>query len=130
MKRLAYSALPLGFQHRWIAVVLTILAMLSFGSLTQAEETGRVSVVEVTGKKVGETLEVRVKGDGGLTYTSYELPNPARIVVDLANAYLQPTAVVNFPGDGNIKLQTKEITDAQPQILRLEFILEKYLTTL
>ncbi len=127
MKRLAYSALPLGFQHRWIAVVLTILAMLSFGSLTQAEETGRVSVVEVTGKKVGETLEVRVKGDGGLTYTSYELPNPTRIVVDLANAYLQPTAVVNLPGDGNIKLQTKEITDAQPQILRLEFILEKYM---
>ncbi|MDO5674594.1 MAG: secretin and TonB N-terminal domain-containing protein [bacterium] len=125
MKSRAFSAVLQMFQHQWIAAALTVFALFSFGSQVQAEEAGNATITEIIGKKVGDTLKVSIKGDASLTFTSYELPNPTRVVVDVANARLQPGAIVNLPGDDQVKLQTKEIADAQPQILRLEFLLEK-----
>ncbi len=125
MKRFAFSALPQGFQHWWIAIALAVFAVFSLGSQARAEEGGGATVTEIVGKKIGDTLEVAIKGDTSMTYTAYELPNPTRIVVDVANARMKPGATVSLPDGGQVKLQTKEITDAQPQILRLEFLLEK-----
>lgn len=67
-------------------------------------------------------MEVRIKGDAGLAYTSYELFNPARVVVDIANARLQEGISAKLPKDSQVRLQTKEIGGIDPRVLRLEFL--------
>lgn len=116
-----------GSLRRVLAMLLVLPAVLFLGAPMQAEEKSGATVSEVAGQKIGGVLEVRIIGDSSLTYTSYELFSPTRVVVDVANASLQPGLMPNLPSDAQIKLQTKEITDAQPQILRFEFLLEKSL---
>lgn len=113
--------------RRVLATMMALLAVFFFGATVQAEEKSVATVLEIAGQKIGDALEIRISGDSSLAYTSYELFNPTRVVVDVANASLQPGLNPNLPSDVQIKLQTKEIADAQPQILRLEFILEKSL---
>ncbi len=108
-------------------LLLTVLTVLLFDATAlQAEEKDTATVVEVSGQKTGNMLAARIKGDSSLTYTSYELFNPTRVVVDVANAQLQPGVSLNLPDD-EVRLQSKEIVDAEPQILRFEFLLEKSL---
>ncbi len=108
-----------------LVTMLAILAVLFPGGVVQAEEKANSTVTEVSGQKVGDAYEVRIKGDSSLAYTSYELFNPTRVVLDVANARLRQGLTPALPKDAAIKLQTKEIIDAQPQILRFEFLVEK-----
>ncbi len=126
MKGLANCATIIGNRLGRLLTALAIVAVLFSGAgLVQAEEKGNSTVTEVSGQKVGDAYEVRIKGDSNLAYTSYELFNPARVVLDVANARLQQGLTPALPKDAAIKLQTKEIADAQPQILRFEFLVGK-----
>ncbi len=127
MNRQANCASTREWQCWCLSVMATLLIVLCSGANLQAEQKDGAIISEVSGLANGDAFEVRIKGNSDLAYTSYELFNPIRVVVDLANAHLQPGVTPNLPANTQIKVQTTEITDAQPQILRIEFLLEKSL---
>lgn len=127
MKRLGDSALFCECCRRWLVTASAAFVCLAFVTVVQAQEGEKSAVTEIAVKKLAASLEVRIKGNESLTYQAYELPKPARVVIDVANASLKSGITADIPKDTPIQLQTKEITDASPQILRFEFILKNSL---
>jgi len=80
------------------------------------------AVESVDVSKNGEAVEIKIQGTNLVASTVYELPNPTRIVVDLADTIFTNnfTSKINING---FSLQTKELKDSKPAILRLEFSL-------
>lgn len=125
MKGLTNCATALGWRLGQVLAVVAVLTVLIPGAGLRAEEKGGATVSEVTGQKMGDAYEVRIKGDASLSYTSYELFNPTRVIVDVANARLQQGLTPALPKDATMTLQAREIADAQPPVLRFEFLVEQ-----
>jgi len=84
--------------------------------------TTEIRAVEAT--ETGSGLEIRVKGSKPLISTVYELPNPSRIIVDVAEAKLAEGFTPRLPENKKVTLTTSEVADAKPPITRLEFTLD------
>lgn len=128
MKRVSYSdgltRVPLCSLSTLIMGVGLVFFATVIASVNSvhAEEQERTSVTEVTARKVGDSaLEVRIHGGANSAFTSYDLPDPSRVVVDVANAELSQGLLPKFPSDSNVSLKTKKIEGTNPQILRFEF---------
>lgn len=124
MKRFVDRTIPRRNHCKKATLSLAALAVLGIGGLAQAAGQGASTVSEIAYQEKGDRLEVRIKGDANMPYTSYELFNPDRLVVDLANAQLKSGVNATLPKDAKVRLQTKEISDAQPNILRFEFLMQ------
>jgi len=85
-----------------------------------ADDAPQVKSVDVA--RAGEAVEVKIAGGNVAASTVYALPNPDRIVVDLADAVLANNFVSKIDVNG-ISLQTKVLSDSKPAVLRLEFSL-------
>ena len=84
--------------------------------------TTEILAVEAT--ETGGGLEIRVKGSKPLISTVYELPNPSRIIVDVAEAKLAEGFTPRLPENKQVTLTTSQVADAKPPITRLEFTLD------
>ncbi len=107
-------------------LLLLAVCMAATGSSRAAEDsaaTGKNVISAVTGQVQDSTLTIRIKGSATPTYTVYELFKPARIVVDVAQAELDPSARVRIDETSGIRLLTKAITDATPALTRFTFVL-------
>jgi hypothetical protein len=47
-----------------------------------------IEIISVKSKEVGDKIEIDINGSHSFISTVYELPNPERIIVDIANAIL------------------------------------------
>ena len=103
-----------------LLIVATIFIQFTPGRVICEEADNYI--VSITSKSVADHCEVRIKGTKPLVSTVYELPEPARIIVDIADVKLGKEDVdkVNNP---LIKLKTSEIAGSKPSITRLEFTL-------
>ena len=90
---------------------------------TAAREAAPAEIVAVDAVEAGSGLEIRVKGSKPLISTVYELPNPPRIIVDVAEAKLAQAFASRLPDNKQVTLATSEVADAKPPITRLEFTL-------
>ncbi len=88
-----------------------------------AKEAAPAEIVAVEAIEAGAGLEIRVKGSKPLISTVYELPNPPRIIVDVAEAKLAQAFTTRLPDNKQVTLATSEVADAKPPITRLEFTL-------
>jgi len=100
--------------------VTTFLLVLLYPIFAFADNP--VEILSALSQESSDKIEVSVKCSAKCISTVYEMPNPDRIVIDVANA--------KFSSDFSKKvestivtLQTKEITDAQPNIARIELLL-------
>jgi len=114
----------ISIMNHYIFVLLFVLGGYAFVVPTKhlmAEGTAQV-VETVDVSKNGETVEIKILGTNIVASTVYGLPSPERIVVDLADTNLANnfTSKINVNG---FSLQTKELKDSKPAILRLEFSL-------
>lgn len=114
-----------GVHARGIRTSLSILFLiLSFSSPAMANDA--VAEIEsMTWSAVGTQVEVRIKGSRPLISTTYELPNPPRIIIDIAEARAAETLVAGFPAHEAISLSVTEVVDAQPPITRLALTLSQ-----
>jgi type IV pilus assembly protein PilQ len=80
-------------------------------------------IVSITSRDNGTQTEIHIKGSHPLITTVYELPNPSRIIVDVAEAKLSAGLATKLETNGLVSLKTSEIADAKPSISRLEFLL-------
>jgi type IV pilus assembly protein PilQ len=87
-------------------------------------EGEKLNIEKILFHEHDSAVDIVVKGAGKSISTIYELPNPERVVVDIANAELAN----NFSNEiksNFIQLQTKEIKDSNPPILRLELLVNQ-----
>jgi type IV pilus assembly protein PilQ len=103
------------------AVLFIGTFFLSFHESIASEQI--IEITSVKSKEVGDKIEIDINGSHSFVSTVYELPNPERIIVDIANAILSKEYVNKIDSDF-IQLQTKELKEAKPSILRLEFSLK------
>ncbi len=68
---------------------------------------------------------IRIRGTAKPTYTVYELFNPARIIVDVAEASFAEGGSFTLPKKSGIRLQTRTVNKSQPPICRFEFTLAR-----
>ncbi|NLE02338.1 MAG: hypothetical protein GX640_20940 [Fibrobacter sp.] len=85
---------------------------------------GVVEVNSVEVKDAGKSYEVLVRNSGVPVSTIYELPNPQRIVVDIAHGKLAEGFADKTANDF-INFRHSTVQDSTPQILRLEFLLKE-----
>jgi len=108
---------------KYTILVLSVLIgylLLAPASHILSADAAQVKSVDVA--RVGETVEIKINGENVVASTVYELPNPDRIVVDIADAVLASNFVNKSNVDG-ISLQTKHLSDSKPAVLRFEFSL-------
>jgi type IV pilus assembly protein PilQ len=106
-------------------VLIFGLIILSFHIAKASEKN--VEIISVISQNFDEKIEVNIKGSGSIISTIYELPNPERVVVDIANAEFSKE-FSNQIKSNVIDLQTKELKEANPSILRFEFTLKEKLS--
>jgi len=115
----------------FFAMLALAFLVVGFSSSLQAEESGN-QIVAVTSRMVGSQVDIRIQGSQPLITTVYELPKPARIIVDVADARLGPGVGNKVEINNHVHLTTSAIADAKPPITRLEFTLTEsfpYTTT-
>ncbi len=111
-----------------LLLLAALVATEEPATATEASATTEKNVISaVTGEVQGSTLTIRIKGSATPTYTVYELFKPARIVVDVAQAELAPSAPIRIDETAGITLNTKAITDATPALTRFTFVLPRSL---
>lgn len=79
----------------------------------------------ITSESSGSNYTIHIKGSDDPAYTAYELFNPQRIVIDVADAALQNDQ--DFALESNIPftLETSTVNDADPALTRFEFAFDK-----
>jgi len=87
-------------------------------------ENEKLNIEKITFRENDKAIDIVVKGAGKSISTIYELPNPERIVVDIANAELSSKFSDEIKSN-SVQLQTKEIKDSNPPILRLELLVKQ-----
>lgn len=97
-----------------------------------ADETPKAAspaylIQEIKSNQQGEALSIEIVGNNPPVYTMYELFNPARVILDIANAKLDkkinPNTII---ADNNIaKLAAKPLTDQDPTLTRFEITLKE-----
>jgi type IV pilus assembly protein PilQ len=92
-----------------------------------AGETTGYQVSNLTFGKTDQSFTIKVKGDGVPTFTTYQLFDPLRLVVDIANASFVdglklPMAVNQDPV---VNITGKVLVDKKPFIAKLEIMLSE-----
>jgi type IV pilus assembly protein PilQ len=98
-----------------------IIVMPLFPGLGACQDVAN-RIVAVTSKTTGDHCEIRISGEKPLVSTIYELPEPSRIVVDIAGAALKE-GEINKIENPAVKLRVSEVAGSTPPIVRLEFSL-------
>ncbi|WP_456386977.1 AMIN domain-containing protein [Desulfolithobacter sp.] len=110
--------------HRLTVFLLALLLISGLAewnvALAGTAKAYQISAIKASRSDTG--LDLRIQGTQQPAYTVYELFNPPRIVVDIAEAEL-PKDRILLPENTGINLQTKTVDGSGVALLRLEFTL-------
>lgn len=110
-----------------IFLTLCLLLLMSTGSVF-AENTSPAAdksylIQDIKSNLQGDALSVEIIGNSLPDYNTFELFNPARLILDIAHAKMgskiNPDKIL--PDNSYAKLVTKPLTDQDPSITRFEF---------
>lgn len=84
-------------------------------------------IQEIKSNQQGEALSIEIVGNNPPVYTMYELFNPARVILDIANANLDKkiTPHTLIPDNNLAKLTAKSLTDQNPPLTRFELTIKE-----
>lgn len=110
-------------------VLICVCALFSAADVATSADAvnGAVEVNSVEVKDTGKAHEVLIRNSGVPVSTIYELPNPQRIVVDIAHGKLAD-GFDNKTTNDFVTFRHSTVQDSTPQILRLEFVLKEQTT--
>lgn len=125
-----YYILPVPSRQQQIvlcSLFMGILLLFSWEQNSLAETTTPAQVVntisEITATTDGQHLNITLTGSTKPAYTVYELFNPARIVIDVADSLFKKGTPVSLPPESGVRLETSTIADTKPPVTRFTFIL-------
>ncbi len=102
--------------HR-AALGLCIALALALVTVAPAQtQTSPVRITQVTVKVFGDTVQLSVIGTGPLTYKTLQLSNPARLVIDLPGAVVDPTVptLMDVDKGGVARVRIGQLQDKPP----------------
>lgn len=114
-----------------IFLTLCLLLLMSTGSVF-AENTLPAAdksylIQDIKSNLQGDALSVEIIGNSLPDYNTFELFNPARLILDIAHAKMDtkinPDKIL--PDNSYAKLVTKPLTDQDPSITRFEFTINE-----
>jgi type IV pilus assembly protein PilQ len=120
---------PLITRLKGISAGLMIFCFLvtgtTFAQQTASQAKATYAISSITLEQTADGLQLVVQGATPPTYTMYELFDPLRIVLDIADArLLDSTAIpVNLPQGPVQDIKNIALTDQEPAIARLEIYL-------
>lgn len=94
--------------------ILAIPPSSLFASVPEANQ-----LVSISEKLSGNTIEIIISGKSSLISTVYSLPNPDRIIVDLADSIITPDFQQQYLKLETVSVNVEEIKEAKPSITRL-----------
>ncbi len=102
-----------------------LLSGTTFAQKTASQTKATYTISGITMDKTADGLQLVVQGRTPPTYTMYELFDPLRIVLDIADAKLVDSAVLptNLPQGPVQNIKNIALTDQEPAIARLEIYL-------
>ena len=107
-----------------------ILFLLFIASPCQAAEesapiTAAYTISEIRMEQTADDFLLKIEGNTPPTYTMYELFDPLRIIIDIADAALAESAgmPLDLPLGPVQQLKNKVLTDQDPPITRIEILL-------
>ncbi len=111
--------------------LLCFLLVLNIGSAGAEETTSPTKpaylIKEIRSNLLGEALSIEIIGDSSPVYTMYDLFNPPRLILDIANAGLDkkinPSQII--PDNSYAQLTTKTVTNQDPSILQFEITIKE-----
>lgn len=101
---------------------VTTFLLVALSSTVAFADANTVEILSANSQETADKIEVSVKCSSKCISTVYEMPNPDRIVIDVANAKFSSDFSKKIDST-IVSLQTKEITEAQPNIARIELLL-------
>lgn len=108
--------------RNYVAVTCAIvLSGLFFTGNTDAVGQTSNMISAVQAESSGKMNEIRIQTTAEPAYTVYELFNPSRIVVDIANTAIKEGSTLSLPVSLPITLATTTVSDTNPSLTRLEF---------
>ena len=114
-----------------VFLTLCLLLVLNTGSVCAADTptTADTSYViqDIKSDLQGDALSIEIIGNTPPVYTMYDLFNPARLILDIANASLDKKINLEkiIPENSYAKVATKPLTDQDPSITRLEITINE-----
>jgi len=114
-------------------IFLVFGLLLGFGVRSAlADDTPKPAAIsyliqEIKSNQQGDALSVEIVGNTPPVYTMYELFNPARVILDIANANLDKkiTPSILIPDNNLAKLTAKSLTDQNPPLTRFELTIKE-----
>lgn len=106
---------------RYLFTAFTIGALCSAALPVYA--ANMINAITTESSESGYTVHIR--GNAEPAYTAYELFNPQRVVIDIADAALQNDKNFTLKADIPFSLATSTVEEADPSLTRLEFTFDK-----
>jgi len=114
-------------------VLLVFCLIIGFNArLILAETTPKTPasaylIQAIKSNQQGDALSIEIVGNTPPVYTMYELFNPARLILDIANANLDKKINTGtlIPENSLVKLAIKPLTDQDPPITRFEMTIKE-----
>lgn len=100
------------------------VCLLGMGAAFAADNEENANTIDaLTAVDTGTAIEIRISSSASPTYTVYELFNPARIVLDMAEAKPSEGFTPQLAAAAGIELTTTELAEMTPQLYRFAFTL-------
>ncbi len=114
----------IAFRFSLFAVtIISVLLAFSVTDAVRAADTAGNRIIGIDAKATADGLVVRINTAEEATYTAYELFNPGRLVLDIADASLDKSVDTTLPKNPVATLSASYLSANDPQLSRLEFTL-------
>jgi type IV pilus assembly protein PilQ len=110
-----------------LCLLLALNARSAFAESTPATADSSYLIQEIKYSQQGDAVTLEIIGNNPPVYTPYDLPNPARLIIDVADGTfdkkINPDQII--PDNNYAKVSGKIITDKKPHIARLEITIKE-----
>jgi type IV pilus assembly protein PilQ len=110
-----------------LCLLLTLNARSAFAENAPTTPDSSYLIQEIKYSQQGDAVTLEIAGNHTPVYTQYDLPNPARLIIDIADGTfdkkINPDQII--PDNNYAKVTGKNITDKKPQIARLEITIKE-----
>lgn len=109
-----------------LCLLLTLNARSAFAENAPTTPDSSYLIQEIKYSQQGDAVTLEIAGNNTPVYTQYDLPNPARLIIDIADGTfdkkINPDQII--PDNNYAKVTGKNITDKKPHIARLEITIK------
>lgn len=117
--------------HKGLLPLYLIIYIILTAPLTNAQEVNdsiQSKIISVSGELIDSTLKLQINTTSKSSINDYELYQPSRIIIDIADATIDDQKKLELPTNLPVSLQINEISGSDNNLIRFEFTPQKKYT--